>query len=369
MNSSDGTGRFSVCFNALFLQNHLGGIGNYAYHLIRNIRALRPEWSLTLLIPKYAAGHFRSLEGVQLLEVDQPSRTGRLIYFHMIFPFLVRRFDLLHSVGNMGMLICPIRQIITIHDLYEQVSPERFSSAKRFLMKFLISWSGRGAAAILTDSLSTKRDIGSYYPHLLEKTRVVYLGNKFPVEAMGYNRPRKNFIFVGTIEPGKNLIHILQGFAAFRKRHPERLKVVGATGWGQSSIPAQLDSLGIRDCVDFLGYVPDSELKDIYAGSLALIVASNYEGFGLPVIEAMACGCPVICARNSSLVEAGGDCALFFETGDISGMTSRMEEIYRDADLRQKRIEAGFAHAGAFKWEKTASESADVYESVIHSGK
>ena len=274
MNPRPGSKRVSVCFNAFFLQDHLGGIGNYAYHLIENVRKLRPEWALTVLVHKGTAPHFRPLQGLEVLELNLRSRTARLAYFHLVFPFLVGRFDLLHSIGNMGMLFCPIRQIITIHDLYEQVSPERFSASKRFLMKFLIAWSGRFAAAIVTDSESTRRDIARFYPHLHAKTRVVYLGNKFPVLESVPERERKDFIFVGTIEPGKNLAHILQAFAVFRKRHPARLKVVGASGWGQSHIPVLLDSLAIREDVDFLGYVPDSELQGIYAGSLALIVAS-----------------------------------------------------------------------------------------------
>ena len=360
--------RYSICFNAFFLQNHLGGIGNYAYHLIREIRKQRPDWELTLLVHKGTAPHFRDL-GIRMLEKDLRGRTARLLYFHLVFPFLCRRFDALHSIGNMGMLFCPIRQIITIHDLYEQVSPERFSPSKRFLMRFLISWSGRRAKAILTDSRSTLRDIGRFYPHLHSKSRVVYLGNKFPVQGAAEAGERSDFIFVGTIEPGKNLAHILQAFAVFRDKSPgQRLLVVGAEGWGQSRIPALLDSLGIRSDVEFLGYVPEDRLKEIYASSLALVLASSYEGFGLPAIEAMACGCPVICARNSSLIEAGGDAALFFETGDIAGMAARMAEISRDAGLRAECVRLGFEHAARFRWDKTAAETLLAYESVLGPG-
>lgn len=354
---------YSICFNAFFLQNHLGGIGNYAFHLVREIRRLHPEWDLHLLVHAGAAPGFRSLQGVNLIVKEMGSRNARLAYFHLVFPFLVRRFDLLHSVGNMGMLFCPVRQVITIHDLYEQVSPERFHPFKRFLMKFLIAVSGRRSAAIVADSENTRRDIGRFYPHLHSKTRVVLLGNKFPITPAAGGE-RRNFIFVGTLEPGKNLSHLLQAFARLPERGGNRLKVIGAEGWGQSAVPRLLDSLGIRGEVDFLGYIPDRDLRAMYASALALVLPSSYEGFGLPVIEAMACGCPVICARNSSLVEAGGDAALYFETGDIADLSARLAEAMGNPDLRRQMVAKGYVHAARFRWETTAAETAAVYGSA-----
>ncbi len=361
-------GRLSVCFNALFLQDHLGGIGNYTLHLISGIRRARPDWDLSLLVHAGTAPRFAGLQGVSILKVELRPRWARLIYFHLFFPFRARRFDLLHSVGNMGMFLCPIRQVITIHDLYERVSPERFSLGKRLLMRFLIAWSGRRAAAVISVSENTRRDIARFYPRVAAKARVVYSGIKFPVAAVDPGRAREDFLFVGTIEPGKNLPHILEAFALFAARRQGRLKVVGAEGWGHSRIPSLLDRLGIRDRVDFLGYVPDAELRNVYASSLALLMASSYEGFGLPVIEAMACGCPVIAARNSSLIEAGGQAALYFETGDIEGLAARMAELSEDAGLRQGCILKGLGHAVGFTWEKTVDNTLAVFAAAMADG-
>jgi glycosyltransferase involved in cell wall biosynthesis len=354
----------SICCNALFLQDHLGGIGNYTYHLIRGIRALRPDWDLTLLVHAGTAPHFRSLEGVRIAQVNLRRRWARLAYLHLYFPWRARRFDALHSIGNMGLIFCPATQVITIHDLYERVSPERFSLSKRLLMRFLISWSGKRARAIISVSGNTKRDIARFYPHLSAKTTVVYSGIKFPPAAQADASGRAGFIFVGTLEPGKNLAHILRAFATFSVKYPGRLKVVGAEGWGQSDIPELLASLGIGDKVEFAGYVSDEALKGLYSSSLALLMASAYEGFGLPVIEAMACGCPVISARNSGLIEAGGDAALFFPTGDVAELARRMEEIHLDEGLRGECIRKGLAHAAAFSWEETARRTVSVFESL-----
>jgi glycosyltransferase involved in cell wall biosynthesis len=350
-----------LCFNALFLQNHLGGIGNYCYQLVKHLRALHPDWQLSLLVHAGTAPNFRTLEGVEILEVPLKSRAARLLYFHLLFPFKALRFDLLHSVGNMGMAFCPVPQVVSIMDTYEQVSPDRFSRRKRFLMARLISHSGRMARRILTISESTKRDIARFYPHLAKKTEVIYLGNKFPASLPPEGASRMHFIFVGTLEPGKNLALLLKAFARLEPAHGQRLIVVGAMGWKQSHLPELLASLRIADRVDFKGYVSDADLMDLYGRSLALVQASSYEGFGLPVIEAMACGCPVIAARNSGLVEAGGDAALFFETGDEDGLLRHMERLARDPELRKSLTAKGLAHAKGFTWEETARKTAEAY--------
>ncbi len=360
-----------ICFNALFLQSHLGGIGNYCFHLIKNIQDQYPDWRLSLLVPKGTAPNFRALaEGssgsrLEIIEVGIRSRVGRLAYFHLLFPFSVRRFHLLHSVGNMGMAFCPIPQVISIMDTYEQVSPERFGWMKRRLMALLISFSGSQAARILTISENTSRDVGRFYPHLSRKTVVIYLGNKFPVLPASGFEGRSGFVFVGTLEPGKNLHRVLEAFAATRHGRNHRLRVLGAMGWNQSHIPPLLDSLGIKDRVDFLGYVTDDELRRMYASSVALLQASAYEGFGLPVIEAMACACPVIAARNSGLIEAGGDAALFFPTQDVRAMADWMDRLCEDAALGSECVRKGLEHARKFTWEKTTRATADIYGSIL----
>ncbi len=356
-----------ICINALLLPGSLGGIGNYTFHLIKNLQKLRPDLNLTLLVNRDATPNFRDLIGLNILEVNIRSRIGRLAYLHLVFPFLANRYHLLHSVGNMGLVLCPTAQVITIHDAYECVSPERFSFGKRMLMRLLVAVSGLVARKILTDSENSGRDIARFYPHLASKVSVVRLGNKFPVGNTVKTEGRNGFLFVGTVEPGKNLALVMRAFARFLKLHPEggKLKVVGAMGWKQTGLPGLMDSLGITDSVEILGYVPDNQLPVLFDSSVALIQASNYEGFGLPVIEAMACGCPVISAHNSALIEAGGDSALFFETGDIEGLFGRMEEVFGSLEIRRQCIVSGFVHVSGFTWENVASKTQLAYEKAL----
>ncbi len=355
----------SICLNALMLQDHLGGIGTYAYQLALNLTKTHPEWKISLLVHTGASELFRDIPGLDIIEIGITSRVGRLLFLHFIFPFRATRFSVFHSVGNMGLDFSNARQVITIHDAYEHTSPERFGRFKRTLMKWLISRSGRKAKAIITDSQNSARDIKKYYPELAGKVSVVYLGNKFPVENCVEEKTREGFIFVGTIEPGKNLALVLEAFASYLRSHTGRLTVIGAMGWKQSTLPDRIRALGIADHVEFLGYISDDQLKDLYSRSLALIQPSNYEGFGLPVIEAMACGCPVIAARNSGLIEAGGESAIFFETNDKVGLLAGMMAVKEDLALRERCLRSGFIHAAGFSWEKTATQTAAIYDKII----
>ncbi len=355
-----------ICVNALFLQPHLGGIGNYCFKLLEHFLDARPEWTFTLLTTKDAAENFRGLSPrLKIRSVPLSSRNARLIFFHTMFPFQLRAFDLIHSVGNMGLAFSPIPQIITLHDVYERVSPERFGALKRFLMAGLISASGRRSAKVITGSQNSRRDIEKFYPHLSEKLEVVPYGCKFPASKDVFNTGRKNFVFVGTLEPGKNLPLALRAFARFHRQHGERFLVIGAEGWNQSHLPVLLSELGIQSAVDFLGFVSDSRLQEILGSARALIQPSNYEGFGLPVIEAMACACPVISARNSGLLEAGGDAALFFETGDEQGLYEHMLGIKYDPALGPDCVRKGLAHAAKFTWEAAGATTLRIYDEVL----
>lgn len=358
-----------VCLNALFLQPSLAGIGNYTYRLAEMLMEQKPDWEFSLLVSSGAAAHFAPLKPrLRIVEVRLRKRFLRLLYFHLVFPFRARRFDLLHSVGNMGLVLCPIPQVITLHDVYERVSPERFGWSKRWLMARLISASGDRAKAVLTGSENSRADIAKYYPRLARKLSVIHYGCKFPVLHGAAYAGRKHFAFVGTLEPGKNLPLVLRAFARAAASADDKLLIVGAPGWRQSEIPALIRSLGIASRVDLLGFVPDADLARVLASARALLQASTYEGFGLPVIEAMACGCPVICSRNSGLIEAGGDAALFFPTGDEAALIERMETLQSDPTLAEACMRRGLEHAERFTWKGAAEKTLAVYLSVLGLG-
>ena len=357
-----------LCINALNLRNHLGGIGWYAYYLVKYLKKTNPSLEITILTHSGLAGQFNSLGRDVTVWVFHCRKLWiKVLYFQLCVPFLVKKqFDVLHSIGNIGMMVCPIPQIITICDTYEKVSPQRFGFAKRFLMGLMISISGRNAAAIITISKNTLKDIARFYPYLKNKSHLIYLGNKFEPEKQALYKPLPQFLFVGTIEPGKNLATVIKALAivnALGKK--STLKVIGAPGWKQSALARLIEKLHSADQITFCGYTTDEQLKHEYQSSYALICASVYEGFGLPVIEALACGCPVICANNSALPEAGADCVVYFNAEDEYELSEKMLWVLNNPHKVQDNIRAGFLHAARFTWEKTAQETYELYQRVV----
>jgi glycosyltransferase involved in cell wall biosynthesis len=356
-----------ICINALFLQNHLGGIGWYCFSLIKYLKQKYPTLDITLVTHKRVAPQFYPLkDSIHLIEIGIKPRWLRIVYFQIIFPFLIRqKYHLLHSIGNIGLLTCPIPQFITIHDTYEKVSPERFGILKRTLMGFLISKSGKNAAGVIAVSKNTCIDIGRFYPHLAGKTKVIYQGCRFPINQSTNQRVPEHFLFVGTIEPGKNLGTVLKALSIVNQTVKADLKVIGAKGWRQSGIFNLVKHSELVDRVHFEGYVSEEKLKKDYQSSYALICASMYEGFGLPVIEALAFGCPVIAAKNSALVESGDSCVVYFETMNEKDLAEKMLQVYSNAEGVRDNVEKGFLHAAKFSWDTAAGETFDYYMSSI----
>jgi glycosyltransferase involved in cell wall biosynthesis len=353
-----------ICLNALNLQSYLGGIGWYCFYLAKHLKMLDPSLEITILTHKGAASQFLALgENVHIESFPFKPLWIKIIYFQCIFPFrLKKRFTLLHSVGNIGMLWCPIRQIITIHDTYEKVSPQRFGLFKRVLMGAMISHSARRAAGIITDSMNSFSDIARFYPFLKMKTSVIYMGNRFNSENKVDYKPKNHFLFVGTIEPGKNLSTIIMALALFNKGPVQtNLKVVGPEGWKQSRLFLLIKELGLLKNVEFCGYAHLEQLKGHYQSSIALICSSLYEGFCLPVIEALACGCPVIAARNSAIVESGDDCVVYFDATNEKDLAAKMAFVHSNPKLVLSNIHAGLMHAAKFTWEKAARETYQLY--------
>ncbi len=355
-----------ICLNALNLRNHLGGIGWYCFYLAQYLKKIYPSLELTILTHKKIAPQFYPLKNdIRIIEFPFQKLCLKIIYFQLLFPFFIKkRFDILHSVGNIGMIVCPIPQIITICDAYEKVSPQRFGILKRTFMGLMISLSGRRAEGIITISKNTYKDVARFYPYLSPKAQVIYLGNKFyPLKAKDVvYKPDKQFLFVGTIEPGKNLLTVIKAMSLITQRFPLlKVKVIGALGWKQSNIFKMIQKGNLQNNIVFCGYIADEQLKHEYQNSYALICPSLYEGFGLPVIEALACGCPVISAKNSALIEAGGDCVIYFDTENEKDLAEKMLYVYSNPEKIKLKINKGLIHAAQFQWEKTARETFDFY--------
>jgi glycosyltransferase involved in cell wall biosynthesis len=170
---------------------------------------------------------------------------------------------------------------------------------------------------------------------------------------------------VSTLEPRKNIEGMLRAFALAAKDIPHTLVLAGGVGWGMEGLGALIESLGIAPRVKRMGYVDDADMHGLYAEADVFFFPSHYEGFGLPVLEAMACGCPVITSRTSSLPEVGGEAAHYVDPNDIDAMAEALRQVLGDASLRETMGARGEKQAAKFSWKDAAARTLAVYRSLV----
>jgi len=235
----------------------------------------------------------------------------------------------------------------------------------------------RGADRIITISEASKRDIVRCYRVPEEKVSVTCLAASLPglttdqtlmSPDSGTAPPKPYILNVGTLEPRKNLAGLLKAFARARSKGlPHSLVVVGANGWGNSPVAGLVNELRIKEHVHFTGFVDDQTLPRLYGGADFFVYPSLYEGFGLPVLEAMACGTPVITSNVSSMPEVAGEAALLVDPCSTAEISDAMLRLAGDEELQSQMRAKGIERAGHFSWERTAEQTWQIYQEVIGS--
>jgi glycosyltransferase involved in cell wall biosynthesis len=177
--------------------------------------------------------------------------------------------------------------------------------------------------------------------------------------------PERYLLTVGTIEPRKNLERLLDALALLRRQGEDvHLVIVGSKGWLYNAFFEKLESFPHRDAVVQPGFIPDADLPAVYSGATMTVMASLYEGFGLPILESMACGTPVVSSHAASLPELGGDAACYFDPLDVDEMASEIRTLWRSNGLREELGERGHLQAAKFSAKRTVDETIDVYRRV-----
>jgi glycosyltransferase involved in cell wall biosynthesis len=252
--------------------------------------------------------------------------------------------------------------IITIHDLTPLIFPQYHSWRRRIFFRFLLRYTIRIADAIIVDSQSTKKDVSTFLSIPENKINVVYLASDMKPQddqlPPKYGINGDYFLYVGTVEPRKNLLRLIEAFNQLDRKM--KLVIVGVSGWDNKAIYENKNPNLI-----FTGYVPEKDLPRFYCNAKLLVYPSFYEGFGIPILEAMNCGCPVITSNISSMPEIAGDAALLIDPYNVEEIKRAMQRLSSDAKLRKKLIENGYQQASKFSWEKTADETIKVYEKVL----
>lgn len=358
-----------------------GGIQRYTGEVLRELISLDPT-AIGLTASQRFASEFPSR--VQLVRAEVMSRGSfsgnllRLAWHQGVLPRLLRQAGagVFYSAVPDGMLAPPCPQIVTIHDLI----PLRFPASSPRLQHYfrlVVPRIVRASSAVITMSEATRRDVVTFFKVDERKVHVVHQGYRAevfrPASLEEVARVRAAYglgrflLTVGEGRPYKNIPRLLRAFA--RLRIPDlQLGLVGRSGRREVDLPALARSLGIAKRVRFLGFVPDEDLAPLYAGAEAFVFPSLYEGFGIPPLEAMACGCPVVSSDRASLPEVCGDAAVYVNPYDEESIAEGITRVAGDAKLREELRRRGLARAGEFSYRGAATRILEVAQSVAEGG-
>ncbi len=317
------------------------------------------------LVPK--APNFRVIPQ----RVRATSRPARILWEQTALPLAAAglRLDVLWNPGFTAPLACPCPQVTTFHDLQHKRHPEHFRWWDLPFWRFFLFWSAHLSRRVVAISNATASDLRRFYRLPERRLRVVPSGVD-PVffDVAARRRPERFLLSVSTLHPHKNLDGFLRAFAALRQSRPEfRLIVCGMHGFFAGPAHELRDRLGLAGAVDFPGWVPRDQLYDLFARAWAFVYPSKFEGFGLPVLEALAAGVPTACSNIEPLAGIAGDAALQFDPADIDAMTGTMSRLMEDEPLRARLAEAGPRRAAEFGWRSTAEAMAGVFKEAAGS--
>jgi len=348
------------------------GIHHYILHLLRHLGSVRGGIHVTGLV---GASAVLPRTEVDLIRSSQNTKDPwrRIVWEQVIQPRAVARIgaDVVHGPAFVGPLASPCPLVITIHDLSFIRFPRLFRRSNRLYLTVMTRLSARRSSRLIAVSEHTAKESAQLLGVDRNKITVVYHGvdarfRPLPEDEVAAFRERRGLpeafvLFVGTLEPRKNLERLIEAFAQL-KRSEYKLIIAGGKGWLFDDLFAKVDELGLSDVVLFPGYVSNDELALWYNAATIFAYPSVYEGFGMPVTEAQACGTPVVTSITSSLPEAAGEAAILVDPYDVEAIAAGMKQIIDDNDLRRQLGEQGVKHTERFTWSQTARDTANVYQ-------
>lgn len=334
------------------------GITRYTYELILRLVKSPHEWFLYLDRPPL---HELPVRSNLQLRIGPMNRTASSTLFaQLAFPRWARRdeIDVFWSPRHHLPLLLPahVRKLLTIHDMVWRQYPETMSRGGRWVERILMPPAIRAADSIITVSQATRDDVLSWSPRSANKTRVIHPGLcLFESPAVSLpGQTSRYFLFVGTLEPRKNLPRLLRAFARVAEQNAEiTLVIVGDEGWGNEALAAQVKALQLEARVSLVGRANDARLVNYYRRATALLMPSLYEGFGLPLLEAMGHGVPVITANRGATAEVAGDAGLLVDPLDEVALADAMLALL-DPQRRDTLAAKARLRASHFNWDDAA---------------
>ena len=379
----------NFCLDARTATDHFPGIGRYVVNLAQAMVPLLSQDERLILLrdpTQPSRWDLTALAGERVQLVDAPVSPFSLRQQWAI-PQILRRLraDLYHSPYYLMPYRPKVPAVVTVYDLIPLLFPRQVSPPARLLFRWMTALALRTASQVIVISQATRRDLLTFYHLPTQKVTAIPLAAdpafhpQPPAEVERVRRqyalPENYLLYLGINKPHKNLAQLIDAFSRITFHvsrltfHASRFTLIIAGAW-DSRYPEprqQVEALGLENVVRFLGPVPEADLPALYSGATLFVFPSLYEGFGLPVLEAMACGVPVICSNTSSLPEIAGQATIMVDPLDVDELAAAMERVLGDQALQEEMIGKGMMQSGTFSWERTARETLQVYESVVRS--
>jgi len=361
------------------------GLGRYAESLARALVAAYPGRFTLFYNRERGVKPLAGLERVPAHTVSLGYKPWRMLVWlgqlsRVGFDRHLPDVQLFHATEHLLPPLRDVPTVLTVHDLVFRHLPDHHKPLNRWYLNLAMPLYCRRATHVVAVSEHTRRDLISAYSLPSSRITVIYEAPDVrfrpqPAEEIQrvrgrYALPEHFILSHGTLEPRKNYQRLVEAFSWLRREHRSggqgwRLVISGRKGWLYQPFFRRLEELGLGREVILLGRVPDEDLPALYSAAALFVFPSLYEGFGLPPLEAMACGTPVVCSRSSSLPEVGGEAVRYFSSQSAQEMGRGMEEVLRDEALQAEMRERGFEQARRFSWEWAAEETMGVYEAVI----
>lgn len=366
-----------VAINALLLSGRFSGVEKAIYALLRHIGEGSDDELVALVGSDFDE---RVLDGARIgierLPISNRSRLARILYEERFLGRRLGGFDLFHAPGYVAPSRLPCPLVLSIYDLVALTHPELAKRSNALHYRWRLPRSAKAAARVIVPLECVARQVVERLGVERERIRVVPLGvdarlrppsldARAKVRAT-HRLARPYILFVGNVEPKKNLPTLLRAFAALKREGlPHELVIAGKRGWKCRDVFALPAELRIEADVRFLGYVAEDDLAGLYGGAELFAFPSLVEGFGLPPLEAMACGTPVVASDAEALIESTGDAAEHVPALDAEALAGAMRRILADAALRERLRAAGLARAAQFTWQRTAAATRAVYHDAV----
>jgi alpha-1,3-rhamnosyl/mannosyltransferase len=368
-----------------YIQDHFPGIGRYTYNLTRALAQVAPDevfvilHNPALLNTRYDLASLARFPNIELVRINVPTFSWTE---QLRLPLVIGHLslDICHSPYYIKPYWLPCPSVVTIYDLISKLFPQYLPSPwARLIFEFATRLALWSAHRVITTSQAARNDLIALYHVAPEKIAVTPMAaderfrplNKREIEPARhkYGLPEQYVLYLGINKPHKNLVRLIEAWSLVIGHWDlglDRWPLVIAGHWDPRYPQARRKAaaLGLEDSVIFLGDVAEADLPALYSGAELFVFPSIYEGFGLPPLEAMACGVPVLCSKTSSLPEIMGEAALTFDPLDVAEMAAKIGEALRDGALREEMREKGLRQAAKFSWERTAQETLEVYREV-----